>query len=242
MEDEDNFIKGIFYYEIFFLKYNIYMFSKYNPKSIFFLYGGSTNIINRLQIDINNLNNPLATLTNRRNNYEAALNRVHLILQNKPPHLNVDQLTQNILQDLDHNFNIRNLVNHLIRPSPEDIINRLQLMINGLEHNINRINLQLYNNHNRLNRLNTFNQTPFAQGLPDEVVGKIMRQTQGGGASLSRTPSATGRQLLRSEYGQLMDIQGIISAHGPHHGGDYVRRLVAGGGSTHPSARDGYRW
>ena len=190
------------------------MFSKYNPKSIFFLYGGSTNIINRLQIDINNLNNPLATLTNRRNNYEAALNRVHLILQNKPPHLNVDQLTQNILQDLDHNFNIRNLVNHLIRPSPEDIINRLQLMINGLEHNINRINLQLYNNHNRLNRLNTFNQTPFAQGLPDEVVGKIMRQTQGGGASLSRTPSATGRQLLRSEYGQLMDIQGIISAHG----------------------------
>ena len=123
MEDEDNFIKGIFYYEIFFLKYNIYMFSKYNPKSIFFLYGGSTNIINRLQIDINNLNNPLATLTNRRNNYEAALNRVHLILQNKPPHLNVDQLTQNILQDLDHNFNIRNLVNHLIRPSPEDIIN-----------------------------------------------------------------------------------------------------------------------
>ena len=45
MEDEDNFIKGIFYYEIFFLKYNIYMFSKYNPKSIFFLYGGSTNIL-----------------------------------------------------------------------------------------------------------------------------------------------------------------------------------------------------
>ena len=36
---------------------------------------------------IYNLNNQLATLTNRRNNYDAALNRVHEILATEPQHL-----------------------------------------------------------------------------------------------------------------------------------------------------------
>ena len=166
------------------------MYCKYNPLNIF-LYGGSAQLLNRLQIDINNLNNRLATLTNRRNNYEAALNRVHEILEN----LDVDQLTQNILQELDHNFNIRNLVNDLIRPTPEDIINRLQLSINGLNYNINRINLQLYNTQNRLDRSNAFNQTTFAQDLPDEVVARIMRQTQRGGGFTD--------EFKRSIYGRL---------------------------------------
>ena len=153
------------------------MYSRYNPVNIF-LYGGSGQILNRLQMNINNLNNQLATLTNNRNNYEAALNRVHEILADGPQHLDVDQLTQNILQELDHNFNIRNLVNHLIRPIPDDIINRLQLKINGIDYLFNNINLELYNTQNSLDRLNAFNQTSFAQGMPDEVVANIIRQTQ----------------------------------------------------------------
>ena len=153
------------------------MYSKYNPLNIF-LYGGSGQVLNRLQMNINNLNNQLATLTNHRNNFEAALNRVNQILLNDPEHLDIDQLTQHILQELDHNFNIRNLVNHLIRPIPDDIINRLQLRINGIDYLLNNINLDLYNAQNRLDRSNAFNQTSFAQGMPDEVVANIMRQTQ----------------------------------------------------------------
>ena len=153
----------------------------------------------------------LATLTNHRNNFEAALNRVNQILLNDPEHLDIDQLTQHILQELDHNFNIRNLVNHLIRPIPDDIINRLELRINGIDYLFNNINLQLYNTQNRLHRTNAFNQTTFAQDLPDEVVGRIMTQT--GGAALVRTPSEFKRHFI-AEYKDLMNIQGIISAHG----------------------------